>query len=34
MRDAKAAVPEPFDPVIWSMGVVLSAAVVNLAWLN
>jgi hypothetical protein len=34
MRDAKAAVPEPFDPAIWSISVALSAAVVYLAWLN
>jgi hypothetical protein len=31
---ARIATSETFDPALWSIGMILSAAIVYLAWLN
>jgi hypothetical protein len=28
------AASQPFEPVMWSIGIVLSAAIISLAWLS
>jgi hypothetical protein len=28
------AAPETFEPIMWAIGIVLSAAIISLAWLS
>jgi hypothetical protein len=31
---AKVFAASPFEPVMWSIGIMLSAAIISLAWLS